>query len=167
MAKSQPKPKENISAFFRNEFLQNPDWLDEKSNEKPLGRWDETHPDTDDDFMKSVKQTLANLKSQLRKQRREGTGVFAGGTKTAAPRPQRGRPPMNPQPTPRLAPQSMPQSTPKPSNHVSVSSHRLDPLEEAIDDCLTTAKNLDREGLADVVKLLRKARNEVVWIIGE
>ena len=31
---------------------------------------------------------------------------------------------------------------------------------------MTLAKNLDREGLSSVINLLRRARNEVVWIIG-
>jgi hypothetical protein len=31
---------------------------------------------------------------------------------------------------------------------------------------LTDAKNLDRMGLAAVIKLLRRARNEVIWKIG-
>ena len=43
----------------------------------------------------------------------------------------------------------------------------LDALEEQIDECLTLAKNLDREGLANVISLLRRARNEVVWKMGE
>jgi tetratricopeptide (TPR) repeat protein len=43
----------------------------------------------------------------------------------------------------------------------------LEALEEAIDDCLTRAKVIDRAGLENVVKLLRRARNKVVWKIGE
>ena len=43
----------------------------------------------------------------------------------------------------------------------------LESLEEQIDECLTLAKNLDREGLSSVINLLRRARNEVVWKIGE
>jgi hypothetical protein len=43
----------------------------------------------------------------------------------------------------------------------------LEALEEAIDDCLTLARNFDREGLADVITLLRKARNAVVWKGGQ
>ena len=42
----------------------------------------------------------------------------------------------------------------------------LDALEEAIDDCLSAAKGMDRTGLERVIKLLRRARNEVVWKIG-
>jgi len=47
------------------------------------------------------------------------------------------------------------------------SGHRLEGLEELIDDCLTLAKNLDREALDHIISLLRRARNEVVWKIGE
>lgn len=47
------------------------------------------------------------------------------------------------------------------------SSNRLEQLEEQIDDCLTFARNLDRTGLEEVIHLLRRARNKVVWKIGE
>jgi hypothetical protein len=42
----------------------------------------------------------------------------------------------------------------------------LESLEELIDESLVMAKNLDRDALADVIRLLRRARNEVVWKIG-
>src|SRR5262249_53894211 len=38
----------------------------------------------------------------------------------------------------------------------------LESLEERIDDCLTLARSLDREGLEAVIDLLRRARNGVV-----
>lgn len=47
------------------------------------------------------------------------------------------------------------------------SAVRLDTLEEMIDDCLTLAKTLDRTGLDHVIGLLRRARNQVVWKLGE
>ena len=43
----------------------------------------------------------------------------------------------------------------------------LEPLEEQIDDCLSFAKRLDRDGLADVIGLLRPERNGVVWMTGQ
>jgi hypothetical protein len=43
----------------------------------------------------------------------------------------------------------------------------LELLEEQIDHCLTLAKTLNREQLTGVIDLLRRARNNVVWIIGE
>jgi hypothetical protein len=49
----------------------------------------------------------------------------------------------------------------------SVPSRGLESFEESIDDCLTKAKNLDRESLDNIIKLLRRARNEVVWKLGQ
>jgi hypothetical protein len=46
-------------------------------------------------------------------------------------------------------------------------SSKLDQLELQIDDCLILARQMDQEGLHDVIGLLRKARNEVVWKIGQ
>jgi len=46
-------------------------------------------------------------------------------------------------------------------------SPRLEPLEEHIDDALTMARNLDRQGLESVIAALRRARNEVVWKMGQ
>ncbi len=46
-------------------------------------------------------------------------------------------------------------------------SNKLEALEEMIDDCLTLAKTLDRVALENIIHLLRKARNQVVWKIGE
>jgi len=44
---------------------------------------------------------------------------------------------------------------------------KLGTLEEMIDDCLTVAKTLDRVGLDEIIHTLRRARNQVVWKIGE
>jgi hypothetical protein len=46
-------------------------------------------------------------------------------------------------------------------------SRGLEGLEENIDHCLDQAKMLDREGLDSIIKLLRRARNEVVWKLGQ
>jgi hypothetical protein len=40
-------------------------------------------------------------------------------------------------------------------------------LEEKIDERMMLARETDAEGLDGVVKLLRRARNEVVWRSGE
>ena len=86
----------------------------------------------------SVRSNLANLKSQLRKRQRLGLPLGAQAT------------------TPRAA------TGPK-----RAANHGLEALEEHIDDSLTMAKNLDRAGLGDVITLLRTARNQVVWKLGE
>jgi hypothetical protein len=49
---------------------------------------------------------------------------------------------------------------------VKIAPKGLEALEEGIDDCLTAAKTLDREGLDEVIRMLRKARNAVVWKLG-
>jgi hypothetical protein len=46
-------------------------------------------------------------------------------------------------------------------------SRGLEGLEENIDECLSQAKLLDREGLDSIIHLLRRARNEVVWKLGQ
>jgi hypothetical protein len=44
---------------------------------------------------------------------------------------------------------------------------RLEQLEEAIDDCMTFARQADQDILATVIGLLRRARNQVVWQLGQ
>ena len=46
-------------------------------------------------------------------------------------------------------------------------SSKLEGLEISIDNCLTTARTLDPTGLEEVINLLRRARNKVVWQLGE
>jgi hypothetical protein len=46
-------------------------------------------------------------------------------------------------------------------------SRNLDSLEEHIDEGLRLAKNIDRAGLDKVIGLLRQARNQVVWKMGQ
>jgi hypothetical protein len=90
------------------------------------------------DVPNSVRSNLANLKSHLRKRHRLGLSL---GGKVAA------------------------RGDDVPLRRAS--SNGLEALEEHIDDSLTMAKNLDRSGLEDVILLLRKARNKVVWKLGE
>jgi hypothetical protein len=51
--------------------------------------------------------------------------------------------------------------------HAPISGHRLESLEERIDEGLTMARNIGRGELENVIHLLRRARNEVVWKIGQ
>jgi len=53
------------------------------------------------------------------------------------------------------------------TNATSKPSSKLESLEIAIDDCLTTARLMDLKALEDVVLLLRRARNRVVYLAGE
>jgi hypothetical protein len=84
-----------------------------------------------------VKKNLANVKSVLRKKGRKKLKAE--------------------QPVAAVGEVAKPKVAPK----------GLEALEEQIDDCLSFAKHLDREGLADVIGLLRRARNGVVWMTGQ
>lgn len=129
----------NISGYFRQVFEEQPDLLKTKSNDAILAKYREDHglaPDAELD--KSIKNGLANVKSVLRKKKR-----LRGRRKEAAA--------IAAGETPRAAVRS---------------GTKMESLEEAIDDCLTLARTLDREGLATVIKHLRAARNEVVWRMG-
>ena len=53
------------------------------------------------------------------------------------------------------------------SAHPGNAPNGLEALEEHIDSSLTMARTLDRSGLAEVIHLLRAARNKVVWKLGE
>ena len=147
MARRKSKPG-SVSGYFREVFRQRPDWLGEKSNDAILARYREDHniaPTGDVD--KKIKQNLANLKSVLRKQARK--------KKRGRPRKDSGMPVVVVAAAPvAVAVRKAPVS-------------KLDTLEESIDDCLTYAKGMDRDAMHDVIVLLRKARNAVVWKIGQ
>jgi hypothetical protein len=91
---------------------------------------------------KNVKVGLRNVKSVLRsKGRRRRKAKAASATGTAAQVSQ--------------------------GAEVGVRKHKLEALEERIDDTLTFARGLDEEGLHDVISHLRRARDEVVWKMGQ
>lgn len=133
---------ESVARYFRTIFEENPGLLKGKSNQKLLDRWLTDHPDQTE-VPKKVKASLSNIKSVLRsKGRRKGkTKEASAGKETHG----------------MIAVAS---ARPK-------KTHALEMLEEQIDDCLRSARNLENESLASVITLLRRARNEVVWMIGE
>jgi hypothetical protein len=137
------KPKvgnaETISGYFRKVFKENPKLLHTRSNEELLRRWLQDHPG-EKEVPNRVKVGLSNIKSVLRKKAKK-----------------RGR-------------KKAQQAVPSPGNGAATprqAAKGLDHLEESIDACLDLARKLDREGLASVIGLLRRARNEVVWKMGE
>jgi hypothetical protein len=131
-------PVESVSGYFKQIFKERPDLLNSGSNQALFERWLQDHPG-EKAVPNRVKNILSNLKSVLRKKRRRKSG-----RKKAAELPTL------------VAPQAS-----------TVPTAKLESLEEQIDDCLTLAKRLDREGLADIILLLRRARNGVVWKIGQ
>jgi hypothetical protein len=140
-AEPQPTPPagENVSAYFRARFKENPKRLTAGSNQEVLQRWLADHPG-EKEVPQRVKYILSNLKSVLRKKRRQKKG-----------KPER--------PEPALAVEA--------TNMPNTVLRGLEALEEQIDDCMSLARQLDREGLANVVQILRKARNAVVWQQGQ
>jgi hypothetical protein len=131
-------PEESVSGYFRLLFEERPELLGSSSNKELFERWLQDHPG-EKTVPNRVKSILSNVKSIVRKKRRKKAG-----RKKAAELPTL------------VAPQAS-----------TVPLVRLEALEEQIDHCLTHAKRLDREGLADIIVLLRRARNGVVWKIGQ
>jgi hypothetical protein len=82
------------------------------------------------------------VKSVLRKKKRKKPGRKPGQTSVAVVTPVTAEPPR-------------------------ISTKGFEKLEEQIDDCLTAARSLQNEALASVVTLLRRARNAVVWKLGQ
>jgi hypothetical protein len=118
-----------------------PELLDaEGSNAILMEAWDRAHPNQTPNERKRAQQNLANLKSLLRRKRKQRRG---------------GRP--------KAVVVLETNNQPKVAN---VSRPHLELLEENIDDCLILAKRLEPTSLASVIKKLRSARNEVVWMIG-
>jgi hypothetical protein len=131
-------PEESVSGYFRQIFQERPDLLNSGSNKALFERWLQDHPG-EKSVPNRVKNILSNVKSIVRKKRRKKAGKkqVAEVTNIVA------------------APTA------------TVPLAKLEALEEQIDDCLTLTKRLDRDGLAEVISLLRRARNGVVWKIGQ
>jgi hypothetical protein len=131
---------ETTSGYFRMFFKENPKLLKERSNAVVLEKWLADHPGAKE-VPDAVKQSLSNIKSILRSKKRKRRKAKAEASAVAA------------------VPTAAAVSRPKASS--------LETLEEQIDDCLTFAKQTDREGLETVIRALRSARNSVVWKMGQ
>jgi hypothetical protein len=132
---------ETTAGYFRRVFAEHPEWLEGPSNADVFARWLQDHPGHAE-VPEKIKQSLFNIKSVLRKERRKKRGGKKKGQQPAE--------------TPAAA-------APAPRKRV----HGLESLELVIDDCLTRARKMDKEGLADVIGFLRQARNAVVRKLGE
>jgi hypothetical protein len=126
---------DSISSFFRQAFTEHPEWLNVKSNDEVFALWLKEHPDVTE-VPKNVRQSAANIKTIFRKRHKaeakEARRAARAGNGAA---PRAGKP----------APAS-----------------QLEQLELHIDECITFAKNLDRDALDGVIRRLRDARNDVV-----
>jgi hypothetical protein len=131
-----------VAGYFRRIYRENPSFLKATTYDQVLQRWLEDHPG-ETAVPQRIKDILYNLKSTLLRQ--------------AGRKPGR----------PRAAIQSPGGATSTKRVGLGAAVRRgLEHLEEQIDECLTVGKRLDREGLNDVLVLLRRARNEVVWKLG-
>jgi hypothetical protein len=136
---------EGVAPYFRPIFEANRKLLKTRSNKELLDKWLVDHPGYSE-VPENVKSGLANIKSVMRKALRSHRGKKAAADAAAGT------------------------AAAKPAMSLLLSKNRadskLEQLEMSIDDCLTMAKVLDREGLESVIKVLRRARNEVVWKLG-
>jgi hypothetical protein len=147
MVKAKSNEGPSVAGYFRGVFKDRPEWLWEKSNDVILARYREDHEMGPNAAVDSkIKANLANLKSVLRKQSRKKKKV--------------GRPAGS------GGPVVMSAGVPAPVIRRTTNG-KLEALEEMIDDCLTMAKGQDRDALHDVIQMLRRARNTVVWKLGE
>jgi hypothetical protein len=143
--RGQPTPRkdaggETVSGYFRRVFAENPKLLNSRSNDELLSRWLADHPG-EKEVPERIRQNLSNVKSILRKKQRK-----------------RGR---------RRQEQDQAAGAPARPAAARRASDSLEALEEHIDEALTLARVIDREGLQSVIHLLRRARNEVVWKQGQ
>jgi hypothetical protein len=137
-------PGETVAGYFRQVFKENPAWLKERSNDKLLQKWLADHSG-EKVVPESVKSSLSNIKSVLRSKKRKKVARVAQASQPAA--------------TP-----TVPQAK---VARVPTGGSKLEALELQIDECLISARHLDRDGLHDVIGLLRRARNAVVWKLGQ
>ena len=131
----------SIAGYFRKFFEQHPRLIKKRSNKKAVEQWLADHPGHTE-APKEVMNSLANLKSTLRskkRRRRRAKGAADGAVAVAKAAPVH-------RPTP---------------------ARGLEALEIQIDDCYGYAKQLDPVGLENVIALLRRARNTVVWKMGQ
>lgn len=131
---------ESLFSYFKRIFRENPKWLRKKANDEVLQRYADDHPG--EEVNQRIRQNMANVKSQMRKKQ----GIGRRGKK----RKENGEAPEVVKPT-----------------SAQASGKILERLEVEIDECLSRVRQLGDEQLGDVVKLLRRARNIVVYKMGE
>ncbi len=141
MAKAKADSGESRSRIFTRYFTDQKDLLKQPGFDAIIEKYKAEFPDRE--FTAQDRQIAANIKSKLRREfgirRRRRRAAAAVGASTNA-------------------------GTTAPRAPRTIGS--LTTLEEQIDDCLMAAKRLDREGLDDVIRHLRRARNLIVVRLG-
>jgi hypothetical protein len=136
------KDEPSLSSWFRTHFDQHPDRVRKKgSNDEVVNDWQLAHPGKQ--FTKRHRQAMANVKSSLKHAKRKKKRQAQPATESGMIRAVR----MN---------------RPYPGGS-------MEHLEVAIDRCLSTARGLEEKDpdMQQVVRHLRMARNELVWISGK
>jgi hypothetical protein len=136
---------ETTSAYFRRILTENPKLLKKGGNPEIFERWLKDHP-AEKEVPKNVQAIFHNLKSVIRKKRRQR-------------RAEQAQSPAPDQPDAAAVALKVPVA-------LKASTAALEALQDQIDDCLSVARSMDREGLAEVIQLLRSARNRVVQQAG-
>jgi hypothetical protein len=134
MPKKKADKGVSVAGYFRPIFQQNPKLLKQRSNEPLYERWLKDHPG-EKEVPAKVRQGLSNLKSVLRAKRMR-RGRLRQEARDAA----------------------VPGAVKAPARKAMALTH----LEMMIDEVLIVAKALDREGLDEVIRMLRTARNRVI-----
>lgn len=141
MARKRKDKGSSVGGYFRALFAENPAWLRSKSNSVVLARYRQDHGMAEDaPVPKNIQANMANVKSLLRKKKKKRSrraDVVAEGTAAVATRTAR------------------------------IGRVTLETLEDYIDEGMNLARTLDRDGLDEVIRTLKKARNLVVWKQGE
>ena len=143
----QPAPSSNgetTSGYFRRIFREDRTLLKQGTNAAVLERWLQDHPGHKA-VPDNIKATLHNLKSVLRRKRKQRRAEKAQ--------------------APPAAVVSVALAAPGPAAARRAGA-ALGRLEEEIDACLGVAREMDHEGLAEVIDRLRAARNAVVRMAG-
>ena len=137
LAMKKKSGTENISGYFRAFYKANPKLLQERSNDVVIKQWLADHPGTKE-VPDNIKGALSNIKSVMRSKSRRRKADLPDYRTDGAPAAAK-----------------------------QVSPRTLEALEISIDECIATARQADPEGLAEIIQHLRRARNKVVWVMGE
>lgn len=138
---------ENKTAYFKQLFEENPEWLKLTSNKDVYDRWKADH--NGEEMSQNDKATMANVKSVLRK--KEGIQVKKakkGGRKKASA-------------SASASTSKAPKAT-APSTTRRIGVGDAEKLEHVIDDALSLARTMNVDGIDTIIKHLRKARNNIV-----
>jgi len=144
----RPAPSTNgetTSGYFRRLFKENPKLLNASDNSELFDQWLRDHAGQKE-VPVNVKYILHAVKSSVRNKLRQRRAEKAQATPAVAP-----------------VVSARPAPPPAAARRAGASLTRL---EEQIDACLAVAREMDREGLVEVIDRLRSARNAVVRMAG-